>query len=644
MKRLAEHKIGVLLAALLATGIAWGSPAKAGDVQAETHFSRDGIAIDFVARPGPGTSGKALREGQLAEVEFRITEEATGNPLRSNVPAAWMDLADLIRAREGGEQKSCKEKIALYLKGVIGIRPMVDLNSYHIMVMNQEASVTIIDPLVSMAGTTSTLASVALKAPGIDWASLPALKSLYVAMPKAGEVAVIDTDSFKVKASIPAGKSPTRTALQPDGRFLWVGNNVTDGVGGVSVIDTASLKSLGSVATGRGHHEIAFSGDSSHAFVTNRDDGTVSVIDVASRKKLRDLKSGPMPIAIARSDRSGNVYVADGREGKITVIDAKAGTLGKRIAVKPGIGPLRFTQDGRYGFALNAAEGKAYVIDVSNDAMIHEIEVEPRPFQVVFSRAFAYVRSLSSERVTMVNLATIGPGKNPIVQKFSAGNGAPGQAQDLVLADSLASASTEAAMLVVNPVENTTYFYMEGMNAPASNYQARGTRARAVTLVDRSLKEVSPGVYRSMVRLPAAGKYDVAVLLDSPRVMHCFSAQVEADPALAADRVETGIDFLAGDGPAQAGERRTIRFRLTEGATGVPRKGLTDVHVLSFLAPGRERREVIAREVGDGVYEAQVELSETGVYYVRTSSATARFGFHDLPYITIRVAAKGNAS
>jgi hypothetical protein len=231
----------------------------------------------------------------------------------------------------------------------------------------------------------------------------------------------------------------------------------------------------------------------------------------------------------------------------------------------------------------------------------------------------------------------VGPGKNPIVQKFTAGAVPPGEVQDLVIADSLAAGTTEAAMLVVNPAENATYFYMEGMNAPASNYQARGTHARAVMIVDRGLKEVEPGVYRGMVRLPAAGKYDVAVLLDSPRVMHCFSTKVEADPALAARRGETRIEFLAGEGAAQPGEKRLVRFRLTDAATGKPRTGLADVRVVSFLAPNRERREVIARETAEGVYEAEVLLHEQGAYYVQAASATARFGLNDLPRLTIRV-------
>ena len=632
---LREYRGALLLALAATAGLALADTAPSADGAEERHFARDGVAIDFTARPLQGV-GTTLREGQMAEVEFRITEEATGNPVRSNVPAAWMDMADVIRGRGEAGQKSCKEKVALYLKGVVGIRPMIDLNSYNVVLLNQEASVTVIDPLVSMAGTTSTLATVPLKSRGMDWVSHPPSKSIYVTQPEAGEVAVIDTDTFRVKAAIPAGKSPMRAALQPDGRFVWVGNN-DEASGGVTVIDTGSRRVAGFVATGRGHHEIAFSPDSARAFVTNREDGTVSVIDAPQRRKVRDVKTGALPISVAASSRSGNVYVADGRDGTVTVLDGKAGNVLRTVRLAPGLGPLRFTQDGRFAFVVNATESKAYVLDASNDALVHAIDVEPQPFEVVFTRGFAYVRSLGSERVTMVNLASVGPGRNPIVQKFTAGAVPPGQVQDLVIADTLAAGTTEAAVLVVNPAENATYFYMEGMNAAASNYQARGSHARAVMVVDRGLKEVEPGVYRGIARLPAAGKYDVAVLLDSPRVMHCFAANVEADPAAAAKRAETRLEFIAGEGAGRPGEKRVVRLRLTDALTGAPRSGLTDVRVVSFRAPNRERHEVIARETSAGVYEAEVPLNEQGAYYVQAASASARFGLNDLPRLTIRV-------
>lgn len=627
------------VAAIEALAATQAPPEAAKNAAASGRYLKEGLVIDFSARPAKGAS--RLVEGQLAEIEFRITDEA-GNPVRSNVPGAWLDIADLIRAQEGGEQKSCKDKIALYLRGVVGIRPMVDLNSYHVMIMNQEPSVTVIDPLVSMAGATSTLATVRLKSRGADWASHPPAKAIFVSMPLAGQVAVIDTDDFHVRKNIAAGKAPTRVAVQPDGRYLWVGNN-DDQSGGVTIIDTESLEKVAAIGTGRGHHEIAFSADSRHAFVTNRDEGTVSVIDVPSKRKLRDLRTGPLPISIARSALSGGVYVADGRDGTVTVIDGATGEIRRRVKLEAGLGPLRFTPDGRFALVLHPAASKVHVIDASSDQKVQSIDVEKQPYQLSFSRAFAYVRGLASERVSMVNLASLGKGKKAIVQSFQAGTGVPGKAEDLALADTMAPASTEAAMMVVNPVENATYFYMEGMNAPASSYKAYGSRARAVTLVDRSLKEMEPGVYRSWVRMPAAGKFDVAMLMNSPRVMHCFSAEVAADPKLAAARHPTLLQFVAGTQPGTPGEKRAVRFRITDGATGEPRTGLTDVRVISVLAPSRSRREQVAREVGDGVYEVQISLDEPGAYYMRAASEQARFGFNELAPGSIRVK-PGNAA
>ena len=39
----------------------------------------------------------------------------------------------------------------------------------------------------------------------------------------------VDTETFKVAANIDAGTEPTRIVMQPDGRYLWVGNNPRDG-------------------------------------------------------------------------------------------------------------------------------------------------------------------------------------------------------------------------------------------------------------------------------------------------------------------------------------------------------------------------------------------------------------------------------
>lgn len=621
----------------LCTALVAAAPALAADGTAAdaSRLVRQGLAVEFNAAPLAGAA--ALAEGDFAELRFRITEEATGKPVRGLAPGAWMDMADVIRNKEGAEQKSCKDKIALYLKGVVGIRPMVDLNSYYVVVMNHDASLTVIDPTVSMAGRTSTLAQVALASPGADWTQSADGTRLFVTMPAVGKVAVIDTERFRAEASVPAGSMPTRAVLQPDGRYLWIGNNAREpGRGGVTVIDADTLKVAATLATGAGHHEIVVSEDSRHALATNRDDGTATLVDVRTLRRLRDYRIGGVPIAAAYSAVSKAFYVADARGGAIHVLRPDTDAAAARIALRPGLGPMRFTPDGRFLLALNPSEDLVHVIDAATNRAVHELHVQGQPFQVAFTRAFAYVRALGSERVSMIDLGTLGAGRSPSVLSFAAGALPPKAGGDVALASAIAPAAGEAGALVVSPAEGATYFYMEGMNATSSSYKAFGSAARAVTVVDRSLREVEPGVYASKVKLPAAGRYDVAFSLDSPRLLHCFSATADENPALAASRQGHDVEFLLDSRDVATGQPLPLRFRVVDRRSGKPVTGLADVRVRRFQSTGRDRSETTAVERGDGVYEAELAFPAAGTYYVHVLSAALAGDDRNPPFIGIR--------
>jgi YVTN family beta-propeller protein len=629
-----------------AVAVAVGSVAlAAGEADSEaSRLVRQGLVVEFSATPLGGTG--PLVEDTFAEVIFRIKDEATGKPVQRLAPGAWMDMGDNISDRAGAEQKSCKDKIALYLKGVVGIRPMIDLNSYYVVVMNRDASVSILDPTVSMVGRTSTLAQIRLPAPGSDWARSGDGRRLFVAMPSVGKLAVIETGTFKLAEIIQAGAAPTRIVAQPDGRYLWVGNDPRNATGGITVLDADTLQIAGTIATGRGHHEIALSADSRYALVTNREDATVSLIDVRALKLVRTFKLGEVPMSAVYSSLSKAFYVADGKGGAVHVLRPEAAPKAeKRIPLKSGVGPMRLTPDGRFLFALNTPEDIVHVIDVATNTAVHSIPIQAQPYQVEFTRDFAYVRALGSERVSMINLGTLGRGKQPRVQSFAAGATPPKAAGSLVLASSMSPAAGEAGILVVNPADNTTYFYMEGMNAASSNYQTYGGSARAVTVVDRSLKEIEPGVYAGKVKIPAAGRYDVAFSLDSPKLLHCFSTTVAENAQLAETRKGVEVQYLFDQRAVTAGSSAAFRFRFIDKSSGKPMTGLKDVRVMSFRAPGHGRTEINATEVGDGVYEASVRFGDAGAYYVHVASPTLNKTFRDLPYYSVAAtAAASNAS
>jgi YVTN family beta-propeller protein len=597
------------------------------------------VAVDFSVERPEADRARPLAEGDYVEVRFRLSDAASGKPLAGSRPAAWLDIGGVIQDQQG-EQRECKDKIGLYLKGIVGIRPMVDLNSAFLLVLNQDPSISVIDPVVSMSGRTSLYATVVLKRPPADWARSADARRFYVTVPQAGEVAVIDTETFKVAASVEAGRNPVRVALQQETRLLWIGNDAPAAKeSGVTVIDAERLQRIATIPTGRGHHELAFAPDGRHAFVSNRDEGTVSVVDVGHLAKVKDLATGPVPIALAVSPLSRALYVADGKTGEITVVDAGRLEPIARIATRPGLGPLRVSPDGRWAIAVNPAEHAAYVVDTTRNALVHTIPTGGKPYQVAFTRAFAYLRLLDAERVVMVNLASLGEGRAPIVQGFEAGTGAPRQAGELSIADSIAPASFDASIYLVNPADNFVYFYMEGMNAPMGSYGAYGHAARAVAVADRSLQELAPGLYGGKLRIPAAGRYDVAFLLDSPRVLHCFSLEALPNPALRQDLGALAVDFLDSPSRSQAGAPLALRFRLLDPATRQPRGGLGDVRVVGYLSPGQLRTELTPVEVSPGVFQATATPSRAGAWYFHVLVPSLGVKPSDLPFHSVVVEA-----
>lgn len=632
----------LLAGLLLSGGGAWVSACHAEtqappkDAAGGQRLERDGVAVEFQLRPAQ--PGGQLVEGSFADVRFSLTDSASGQPLAGVAPGAWVDPQQSAADQAQGRDRSCKSRVGAFLKSSVGARPMLDLNSYYVFIMNQDASVSIVDPSVSVGGITSTLGRIDLKQPPMDWVSRKDNKRIFVSMPTAGEVAVIDAEKFRLIDSIPAGKQPVRVALQPDERLLWVGNNAGDAAeAGVTVIDVQTLEPLKHLVTGRGHHEISFSQDSRFAFVSNRDDGTLSVIDVASLSIKQQLKTGSHPLSVAYSALSQAVYVADGKDGTITVIDGQNPALRKVIKSRQGLGPMGFSTDGRFGIVLNTLENRVAIIDAATDSLIHEVEVSAEPYQVVFSKAYAYIRGLASSKVTMINLSSLGQGRTPIVQGFEAGSTAPRLAGDLPLASGLAISRDENSVFVVNPADNTTYFYAEGMNAPMSGYPNRGQVARAAMVIDRSLREVEPGVYSSRIKLPPAGAFDVAFLLNQPSIVHCFSVQVQADSQVARHLGAPSVDFLLEKSSVPLGSPFVARFRIAQDAGKLPRIGVKDVEVRYFLAPTSRVQVVAAKEVSDGVYEAPLTLDKSGAWYVHVRAASLGADFATQSFASVRV-------
>jgi len=597
-------------------------------------ITRQGLTVDFSVRPTRGGSGR-LVAGEWADVTFRITDAISGAPFTGGFPAAWFDLGQAWNAL-GDKVMECKDRVAFYLQGIVGIRPMIDLNSQFLLAMNRDNSISVIDPKVGISGITNLFAQINIKEPGADWVKTGDDKRLFVTMPLADQVALVDTDTFKVVTNVDGGEQPTRIELQGDERYLWVGNNSPKAEeSGVTVIDALEFKRLKFIATGNGHHEIAFSDGDRYAFVSNREEGTVSVIDVQSLKKVKDLETGPKPIALAFSPLGKVLYVADSEAGTVTVVDPATLEITARIEAKPGLGPLRFSEDGRWGMVVNTTEHTVSVIDASTNRVAHTIRVGVKPYQVSFTRSFAYVRSLGTGDVGLIPLSELAGVKTPPVTYIQAGQGLPGAVAEISIAESIVPSGQHAAVYIVNQAVGTIHYYMEGMAASMGAFRNYGREPRALEVVDRSLEEVEPGVYRGRVRIPVEGTYDVAFMMDTPRFVHCFSATAEPNPQLRTTTASMAIQYQIAKRHVPAGKSTTVKFKLSDPVTGKPRGDVRDVTVLYYGADGRGRTVVPARPLGEGLYEAEVKVDRVTTYYLFVGSQSEKLNYTDLPYASL---------
>lgn len=592
-------------------------PRRDGDAESSSAaqtYTREGVSVEFSIEPA--TSGSAKPAGPLAEAEatvrFKIFDANGGNALGNLRPTAWLDRRENGQALDA---RGCREKVQRFLQPDFNERPTVDLNSYFILALNHEPSISVIDPLSGFGGS-RLYALVSLPGTGEDWVLSADKKRLYVSMPSVNEVAVIDTAAWKVVANVDAGAKPSRVALQHDGRYLWVGDDGAEAKdGGVTVIDTVTLKVAARIRTGAGHHEIAFNEDDSSAFVTNKLDGTLSFIDVRRLAVAADIKVGSLPAAITFSPLGKAIYVADEGDGMIVAVDGARREILARMKARPGLRAVRVLPDGRFGFAVNRTTATVYIFDVASNRLLHEVPAGAAPDQITFTRQFAYVRSSADEFVTMISLAALD--KEAAVTRFPAGQKAPKESPADSLADAVVPAPENDAVLVANPADKMIYFYTEGMSAPMGSFQNYRRDPKALLVLDNSLREGARGVYSTTVRLAGAGHYDVVFLLDSPRLVNCFDLNVAENPELPKQPADSiRVEPLLKDAVVRTGESYGLRFKVTDTTSGQPKAGLEDVGVLVFLAPGIWQQRGWAKAVGGGVYEISFVPPQDGVYYV----------------------------
>ncbi|HYR11115.1 MAG TPA: YncE family protein [Longimicrobium sp.] len=587
--------------------------------------------VNFAFHPvREGDTG--VNAGDEAELRIRVTDPATGQPVRGLLPMGWIDYrAD--EAVTAGE--SCRQKVGAFLDGTLHVKhgqinitqPVEDLNGHFLLALARSPQVVVIDPVKGF-GRTRLYTTVILPGVGEDWASTADDRRVFVTIPGDGKVAVVNTHSWRVDTLLAAGTKPMRAALDGAGR-LWV----TDDAGAqsaVRVFDAESLAERAVIPVGAGPHVIAFSADGRLAFVAARGAGEVVVIDAQALRATAAVRTGDGPADMAWSTARGALFVANEGDGTVAVVDPAARAVTERIPFAPGIRFIRFaptpahgdehaghggmqpTDASRLAFVVNPAAGTLQIYDALSKQVIRTLSGAPEPDQIGFSANFAYVRTAGTASVAMIPLNNPTSGATGPHDYFPAGSRHPGSVAATGLGDVVVTQpGMHDAVYVLNPAERMiySYHYMEGMPVPHGGLTTYGFEPRAIRTVSRRMRELEPGTYAATVRLERAGDYDLIVRIPEPYALGCHGFSIRPDPERVADRLR----IVPGELRLRPGAN-TVRFRLADSQTGEPLERVEDLTVQFASTDGFAQR-LVARPAGGGVYEVSLELPGTGVYY-----------------------------
>ncbi|MEA2346054.1 MAG: hypothetical protein QOF63_4223 [Thermoanaerobaculia bacterium] len=622
-----------LLSALAMTAAI--APGRAAEPAFSARAEHGGLALEATLSRAASSAERdvPLRSGEPVTVRFRVSD-TSGAAISGAFPNGWMVLSGMGSTMAGNPDARCRLVLSRLQIASLPDQAEVDLNTFLVLALNEDATISVIDPRSGFGGT-RLLGLVALHGVGEDWVQLTDQERLAVTVPKADAIDIVDMRAWNGPVRrLEVGARPRRLALQPDRTFFWT--DVVDpatGAASAVAINADTLKVAGRVSVGAGPHDFAFSADSRFLFAANAGAGTVSVIDVGALAPAAVVATGPRPVSLAYSELANAVYAADSEDGSVTVIDARSHAVRARIVGPPGIAQIGFAPPGRHAFIVNPRAGTVTIIDSTLDRVVHTVDSALAPDRVTFTGTTAYVRQSASANVMMLPLDQIAvePGKLPVFG-FPGGSKPPAAAEWPSPAPPIAAVAGDRAVLVANGGDREIYYYQEGLAVPMGSFSNYKRLPRAVTVVRRDLRESAPGIYETNANLGRPGSYDLVFRLNQPPFYHCFPFEVAAASARQArrpPRVAPAAPFAA----ATAGQPVSLDFLVTDVMTGAPVGDLTDLTVL-IMTPAWQTRQVAA-PLGDGHYSIELAVPIPGLYAVVASSADAGIDYQPMPGLQI---------
>jgi DNA-binding beta-propeller fold protein YncE len=542
--------------------------------------------------------------------KLRLSESATNQPLTGLHPLVWLLPATADRA----SRIDCKRELSQLVRGSLASTAAVSFNGYRLLTLNDDASISIINPQVNLRGT-QLEAIVQLPSMPADWVLDAEAHELYIALQGSDEIAVVSLVQHRVarRIALPGHQRAARLYWDGPQRRLWAAST-----GHVALLaidpDTGHVDPIGDVGSGEpvlaplaDHHWLAVGASRS---------ARVLVVDTLERHQVASLGTPDGTFSLAYSALSQRLYAA-GQAGHVVSLAPDGRGQAELIAELQGVSAVAITPDGHYGFALQGARDRVSSFDTATGRVTASEPVAAGATDIQFSEQYAYLRGHSDDQITLVALEEV-RSRRLTMTSIPVGAGRSTTSSQR-RAGSIATTPETGAAIVANAAGGQLYFYTEGMMVPMGTLPTYGHKPLALLIDDRSLSEGERGQYSATAQWSAGGDYWLLTLVDQPRLAQCARIALSGPPASPA-RGAPPLAIAVPVAPVVSGVPSELRVESTNGEALPAPLNVRALHILATDGTGRWQRHLPVLQDGRGNYRATVTFPEPGVYHLLLKS------------------------
>jgi hypothetical protein len=526
--------------------------------------------------------------------------------------AAWLQkpLPTLAEA-----ETRCADKVRMLASSGLGRRAVVDLNAHRLMAVNDDRSITFINPFLRLSN--AKLEDI-VTLPGDVTAVLHRRDAheVWLALAEADLVLVVDTDARRIKQRHTLAPGARPAAMAEAGGAVWVAQAGRDEW--LSFANaTAEPTAHAAPRVGRW---LTVPGRASPLGLAA--DGIVTL----SGTQARSLSLGHAIGSAVWSPLAQRALVSL-EDGGLAWFDPREGSITQQMPL-PVQREMAEFDNGRFLLAADTTHWS--VVDVATATIVQRQTVDAPVSNIGFSPTFAYLHGASASQATLLSLADLRQGRARAVRVAT---GAAPEPMGLVVGPALDAQLMQpvpqgTGMYVANPLDGQIYQYAEGMMAPVGSYSNYRRSPRALFVLDDGLQATGPGEYRATLHPPKGGSYELVLSGVQPRFAACEMLQLpavaEAAPITRVPGLKVQlVDVSAGVRPGSV----RVRARLVGNQAGEVARTVPDLTLLAFdkRSGWQDRRPMRADETG--LYEAVLEAPQDAHLDLRASSMSG-----DLPF------------